>query len=341
MKKILVTGGAGYIGSHTVVELVQKGYCPVIYDDFSSSSPEVINRIQKLTGKLIRVIEGDIREEQKLADLMKSEHFESVIHFAGKKSVSESEYNPYLYFSVNVSGTISLLNAMKKAAVNKIVFSSSATVYRARATSGMVETDELEPINNYGRTKQIGEMLISEVARLQENFGAVILRYFNPVGAHPTGLIGEDPLSIPNNLMPYITQVAAGVRDKLHVFGNDYPTRDGTGSRDFLHVVDLAHAHVKALEYLNHHTGASVFNLGTGQDTTVLELVKAFEDVNEIQIPYDIKDRRKGDCATCFADPSKAKKELGWEAKLNIKDMCKDAWNWQKNNPMGYSRLSS
>jgi UDP-glucose 4-epimerase len=336
MKKVLVTGGAGYIGSHTVVELISSGYQPIIFDDFSNSSPKVIDRIEAITNVRPEVIEGDIRDESSLRKLFKSHSVGSVIHFAGKKSVAESEEDPFLYFSVNITGTLALLSAMNLSNVENLVFSSSATVYRAKDQAPMVETDPLGPVNNYGKTKQLGEMVIEEIARLNPHFRAVLLRYFNPVGAHPSGQIGEAPQSKPNNLMPYITQVALGKLELLHIFGNDYKTRDGTGARDFLHVVDLAKAHVNALEYLKKERGVSVFNLGTGVNTTVLELVKAFENANNLTIPYDIQERRKGDSAICYADPSKAKEFLGWVSEKDITDMCRDSWNWQRKNPNGY-----
>lgn len=336
MKKILVTGGAGYIGSHTVVELLLAGYHPIIFDNLSNSSINVLKRIEKITGISPEFIKGDIRDPEKLEDLFKRQKISAVIHFAGMKSVFESEKNPLLYLSVNVSGTISLLQAMELAGVEKIVFSSSATVYSPNENRPLLEGDPLGPINNYGKTKLLGEMIIQEVARLRSELGAVLLRYFNPVGAHPTGLIGENPLAIPNNLMPFITQVATKKRDKLFVFGNDYDTRDGTGARDFLHVVDLAKAHVLALNFLENHKGCHIFNLGTGKNTTVLELINAFEKVNGVKIPYEIKSRRAGDSAICYANCDKAKEELGWIARKGIYEMCRDSWYWQKNNPNGF-----
>ena len=336
MKKILVTGGTGYIGSHTVVELISSGYDPIILDNLCNSSINVLERIEKISGTSPKFIEGDVRDTNLVTKLLEEEGVRSVIHFAGLKSVFESEENPLLYLSVNVSGTISLLQAMEQASVDELVFSSSATVYSPDKNRALLEQDALGPINNYGKTKLLGEMIIQEIGRLKPKFKAVLLRYFNPVGAHPSGLIGENPLAIPNNLMPFITQVATQKREKLHVFGNDYNTRDGTGARDFLHVVDLAKAHVLSLRFLENNNGCHTFNLGTGKNTTVLELVKTFEQVNGIKIPFEIQGRRAGDSAVCFANPDKAKRELGWVATKDICQMCKDSWNWQKNNPKGY-----
>ena len=336
MKKILVTGGTGYIGSHTVVELISSGYDPIILDNLCNSSINVLERIEKISGTSPKFIEGDVRDTNLVTKLLEEEGVRSVIHFAGLKSVFESEENPLLYLSVNVSGTISLLQAMEQASVDELVFSSSATVYSPDKNRALLEQDALGPINNYGKTKLLGEMIIQEIDRLKPKFKAVLLRYFNPVGAHPSGLIGENPLAIPNNLMPFITQVATQKREKLHVFGNDYNTRDGTGARDFLHVVDLAKAHVLSLRFLENNNGCHTFNLGTGKNTTVLELVKTFEQVNGIKIPFEIQGRRAGDSAVCFANPDKAKREVGWVATKDICQMCKDSWNWQKNNPNGY-----
>ena len=336
MKKILVTGGTGYIGSHTVVELISSGYDPIILDNLCNSSINVLERIEKISGTSPKFIEGDVRDTNLVTKLLEEEGVRSVIHFAGLKSVFESEENPLLYLSVYVSGTISLLQAMEQASVDELVFSSSATVYSPDKNRALLEQDALGPINNYGKTKLLGEMIIQEIGRLKPKFKEVLLRYFNPVGAHPSGLIGENPLAIPNNLMPFITQVATQKREKLHVFGNDYNTRDGTGARDFLHVVDLAKAHVLSLRFLENNNGCHTFNLGTGKNTTVLELVKTFEQVNGIKIPFEIQGRRAGDSAVCFANPDKAKRELGWVATKDICQMCKDSWNWQKNNPNGY-----
>lgn len=336
MKKVLVTGGAGYIGSHCIVKLLQSGFQPVIYDDFSNSSPEALIRVEKLTGIKPIYYEGDIRDFPRLRYVFQKHSFDSVIHFAGKKSVNESEKLPLLYFSVNVAGSITLLELMKEHNVKKIVFSSTATVYGDCGSSGVTESAVLKPINNYGKSKLIFEEVLKEVAAKEKDWSIAILRYFNPVGAHPSGLIGEDPNGLPANLMPFISQVAAGKIDKLRIFGDDYPTRDGTGSRDYIHVEDLVDAHILALAYLDNHHGVEVLNLGTGRDTTVLELVNSFKKVNKINVPFEIVGRREGDSATCFANPAKAQKILNWKAKLTIDDMCKDAWNWQIHNPNGY-----
>lgn len=336
MKSVLVTGGAGYIGSHCVVKLIEAGLSPIIYDDFSNSSPAVLARIEQLTGIKPLCYEGDIRDYDGLREVFEKHSFESVIHFAGKKSVNESEKLPLLYYSVNVRGSITLLEMMKKFDVKKLVFSSTATVYGDCGSQGVTESAQVKPINNYGKSKLMFEEILREVADKEKDWSIAILRYFNPVGAHPSGLIGEDPTGVPANLMPFISQVAAGKRDELKVFGDDYPTRDGTGSRDYIHVEDLVEAHVLALTYLNHHHGVETLNLGTGTDTTVLELVNSFQRVNKIDIPFSVAGRREGDSATCYADPSMALKVLHWKAKYTIDDMCKDAWNWQVKNPNGY-----
>ncbi len=336
MKSILVTGGAGYIGSHCVVKLIEAGFCPIIYDDFSNSSLEVLARIEKLTGHKPVCYEGDIRDYVSLNDVFEKHSIDSVIHFAGKKSVNESEKLPLLYFSVNVGGSINLLELMKKHNVKKLVFSSTATVYGDCGSEGVTESAKLQPLNNYGKSKLMFEEVLREVSAKEEDWSIAILRYFNPVGAHHSGLIGEDPTGIPANLMPFISQVAAGKRKELKVFGNDYPTRDGTGSRDYIHVEDLVKAHVLALEYLDHNHGVETLNLGTGTDTTVLELLNSFMKVNKVHVPFSIVGRREGDSATCFADPSKAQKVLHWKAHYTVDDMCKDTWNWQMHNPNGY-----
>lgn len=336
MKKILVTGGCGYIGSHCIVQLIEAGYQPVIYDDFSNSFPEVLERIKIITGVKPTCYKGDIRDTKSLSNVFEKHSFDAVIHFAGKKSVYESEKLPLLYYSVNVGGSINLLSAMEEFGVKKIVFSSTATVYGECGEKGVKETAPLNPINNYGKSKLMFEEVMRETSRKDENWSISILRYFNPVGAHPSGLIGEDPLGIPANLMPYISQVGAKKRDKLKIFGDDYPTRDGTGSRDYIHVEDLASAHIAALKFLENNKGTEIFNLGTGKDTTVLELVNSFSQINNIHIPYEIVERRAGDSAICFADPFKANERLGWVAQKSVDDMCKDAWNWQIKNPNGY-----
>lgn len=337
-KTVLVTGGAGYIGSHCVIKLIEEGYDPLIYDDFSNSSEEVLKRIKDITGTQPRCIQGDIRDQKKLEQSLKNETIFLVMHFAGKKSVSESEKDPLLYYSVNVGGTLTLLNVMEKLNIQNIIFSSTATVYGNPLTipsSGLLETAPLSPINHYGKSKLCTENILQSIADRYPSFGTVILRYFNPVGAHESGLIGEDPKGIPANLMPYIVQVGAGIRKKLNIFGNDYSTRDGTGARDYIHIDDLAAAHIAALNYLKTTRGCNIFNIGTGCNFTVLELLKAFEETNDIKIPYEFSARRSGDSGCCFANPSKANSVLGWRAKKTLSDMCRDAWRWQKNNPNG------
>ena len=335
-KKVLVTGGAGYIGSHTIVELLSKGLVPIVIDDFSNSNANVFKRIEKINNKKIDVITGDIRDVNLLREIFSKYDIDSVIHFAAKKAVSESEKKPLLYYSVNVSGTLNLLNIMSEFKVNKLVFSSTATVYGDTFGKAAKETDPISPINVYGKSKFMSEELIRSLAKVNPDFSAVILRYFNPVGAHPSGLLGEDPNGKPENLMPFISQVAVGKIKKLFIFGNDYPTRDGTGARDYIHVTDLAKAHIAALEYLSKHQGVDVFNIGTGTNVTVLELLRSFQEVNHVLIPYEIVGRRVGDSAICFADVSKATKILGWKAEKGLLEMCKDTWNWQSLNPNGY-----
>jgi UDP-glucose 4-epimerase len=337
MKKIFVTGGAGYIGSHCIVKLLEEGYIPFIYDDFSNSSPEVLSRIQKITGEKVGYFKGDIRDYENLTRKLQYFTPDAVIHFAGKKSVSESVTNPILYYSVNVGGSISLLNAMENCGVRNLIFSSTATVYGNAKNEPYSEVDPVSPINNYGKSKLIAENIFRETAKAHKNWKFLILRYFNPVGAHPSGLLGEDPSGIPANLMPYITQVAIGKRKELRVFGGGYETRDGTGARDYIHIQDLASGHLAALKSLGKiEDGFDIFNLGTGNNTTVLELVKAFEKVNNVQIPFEIVEPRAGDSAICYAKVDKASKILNWKAEYSVEDMCKDAWNWQQSNPNGY-----
>lgn len=335
-KKVLVTGGAGYIGSHCIVKLLENGYQPIIFDDFSNSSPLVIGRLKEITGYNVPVIQVDIRNEVDIEKAFSQEEIDSVIHFAGKKSVNESQEKPLLYFSVNTSGSISLLNVMKRHKVKKLIFSSTATVYDASSKECLSEEDRLGPVNNYGISKLMFEDVLRAVWKSDKSWKIVILRYFNPVGAHESGLIGESPNGIPANLMPFISQVAIGKLPYLNVFGDDYKTRDGTGARDYIHVEDLASGHLNALNYLEGKEIFETFNLGTGNNTTVLELVKAFEKANKVDIPYKITSRRPGDSGACYANPAKAKKILNWEAKKDIVDMCRDAWNWQCKNPNGY-----
>lgn len=339
-KKILVTGGAGYIGSHCVIQLLEQGYEPIIYDDLSNSSEKVLERIERITGFKPRFIKGDITNQNKLEENISDLGIYAVMHFAGKKSVSESETFPLMYYSANVGGTISLLRVMERLKIKKIIFSSTATVYGSPCQipgGGLTENSSLSPINHYGKSKLMAEKILQAAACKSPFIDVLILRYFNPVGAHASGLIGENPKGIPANLMPYVSQVAAGVREKLYIFGGDYDTRDGTGARDYIHVEDLASAHLSALRYLEHFRGAEVFNIGTGRNVTVLELLKTFEKVNNKRIPYEITARRAGDTAICFADPSKAYQVLKWRAEKDIANMCEDSWNWQKNNPNGLS----
>lgn len=334
--EILVTGGAGYIGSHTVLLLLENGYDVVVVDNLCNSSKESLKRVKELTGKDVKFYENDINDFEAMDKIFSENDIFAVIHFAGLKAVVESVKIPLKYYENNLSGTFTLLEAMKKNNVKKIVFSSSATVYGDPERVPITEDMKLGATNPYGRTKLFLEQILSDVYVSDNEFSVSLLRYFNPIGAHESGRIGENPRGIPNNLMPYITQVASGKLEKLSVFGDDYDTHDGTGVRDYIHVMDLAWGHIKAIEYIKDKTGVFVHNLGTGTGYSVLDIVKAFEKANGLKIPYVIAPRRPGDIATCYADPTKAKNELGWEAKRGIEDMCRDSWNWQKNNPMGY-----
>ena len=335
---ILVTGGTGYIGSHTVVELINAGYDAVIVDNLSNSKPEVLNRIEKITGKRPAFYNIDIRDKEGLKKVFsENPGIEAVIHFAGLKAVGESVSMPLEYYNNNIYGTLCLLETMREAGVKNIVFSSSATVYGDPAFVPITEECPKGSCTNpYGWTKSMLEQILSDLTVPDKEWNVILLRYFNPIGAHKSGTMGEDPSGIPNNLMPYITQVAVGKRDHLNVFGNDYPTHDGTGVRDYIHVVDLAVGHVKALNKIKENCGLKIYNLGTGHGYSVLDIVKAFEKASGVKIPYEITPRRPGDIATCYADASKAGKELGWEAKYGIEEMCADSWRWQKNNPEGY-----
>ena len=343
--KILVTGGAGYIGSHTCIALHQAGYDVVVYDNLSNSSIEAINRASKLAGQPIEFIEGDIRDAKLLKQVFAEHDFFGVIHFAGLKAVGESVAKPLLYYNNNVSGTIILLEVMAEANVKNLVFSSSATVYGDPEVLPIDETSPRSCTNPYGQSKLTVEHILQDLAATNDSWNLIPLRYFNPVGAHPSGQIGEDPNDIPNNLMPYISQVAVGKLEKLSIFGNDYPTVDGTGVRDFIHVTDLAQGHVAALNYLQKQLSLSQtssvgflpINLGTGKGTSVLELVTAFSEVSGQDIPYQFSARRAGDIASCYASADKAKELLGWEAKLSITEMCQDTWRWQSINPNGYN----
>ncbi len=332
---IMVTGGAGYIGSHTCVELIQRGYAVVIYDNFSNSHPEVINRIATISGIAPAAVRGDIRDQDALQTALRSHRCESVIHFAGVKSVSESVADPVMYYDINVTGTLSLIKAMQRVGVLELVFSSSATVYGEPDTLPLKEDHPLAPFSPYGRTKKVVEEFLHDVAASTSPIRTAILRYFNPVGAHESGLIGEDPHGPPNNLMPFVSQVAVGRRPFLNVFGNDYATVDGTGVRDYVHVMDLAAGHVCALECLKTDDFITA-NLGTGRGSSVLELVDTFAKASGKQIPMKFVPRRDGDIASYYASPDFAQRVLGWQARRNLEDMCRDAWRWQKQNPNGY-----
>lgn len=334
---ILLTGGAGYIGSHMLLELLEAGHDVLVFDNLSNSSVESLHRVQNLTGKKATFIEGDIRDKHLLKQVFSEYPIESVLHFAGLKAVGESVGNPQLYFDNNIAGSLCLFETMQKAHVKKLVFSSSATVYGDPEKLPITEnTPTAMPTNPYGYTKLAIEQMLTQIVAANPDWQVAALRYFNPVGAHKSGMIGEDPQGIPNNLLPYISQVAVGKLKELAVFSDDYDTPDGTGIRDYIHVVDLAKGHVAALNYLEQHTGYHVWNLGTGTGYSVLDMVKAFEKASGVNIPYSIQPRRAGDIAACYADPAKAKKELGWCAEKNLDDMMQDTWRWQKNNPNGY-----
>ncbi len=334
---ILVTGGMGYIGSHTVVELLNAKKEVVIIDNLSNSNPEALCRIEKITGIKPTFYNADVRDKEALNNIFNKENIECVIHFAGLKAVGESVAKPIEYYDNNLISTIVLLETMREHNVKKLVFSSSATVYGVAETMPLIEDMPLGAINPYGRTKYFIEEILRDVA-VDNSWSIALLRYFNPIGAHESGLIGEDPNGIPNNLMPYISQVAVGRLKELSVFGNDYDTPDGTGVRDYIHVVDLALGHLKAVEYVANHFGCEAFNLGTGKGTSVLELKNAFEKASGVTVPYKITARRPGDPANVYASADKAKKVLNWEAKYDIAKMCEDTWRWQKNNPQGYNK---
>ena len=333
---ILITGGAGYIGSHTCVELQNSGYDIVVVDNLSNSKKGVLSRIEAITGKPVRFYQADVLDREALREIFRKEKIEAVIHFAGLKAVGESVQIPLAYYENNISGTVVLCQVMEEFSVKKIVFSSSATVYGMSETMPLTEDMPLGAINPYGRTKLFNEYILRDLTVSDPEWSVSLLRYFNPIGAHPSGTIGEDPRGIPNNLMPYIAQVAVGRLDHLNVFGNDYPTPDGTGVRDYIHVVDQAKGHVKAVQWVLENTGCDAVNLGTGHGVSVLDLVHAFEEATGVHIPYEIAPRRAGDPATVYADCSKAKRVLGWEAELDTRSMCEDTWRWQKNNPNGY-----
>lgn len=339
MAKILVTGGAGYIGSHTCIQLLSAGHEVVVLDNLSNSSVESLARVQALAAKTLDFIEGDILDQQILDQIFQHHSIDAVIHFAGLKAVGESQKEPLKYFENNISGSISLVKAMERAQVFKLVFSSSATVYDEANISPLNETMPTGmPSNNYGYTKLIVEQLLEKLSAADERWSIALLRYFNPVGAHQSGQIGEDPQGIPNNLMPYVTQVAVGRRDKLSIFGNDYETVDGTGVRDYIHVVDLANAHLCALNHRLKTQGCRAWNIGTGNGISVKQIRDTFEKVNGVDIPFEYVPRREGDVATSFADNARAVAELDWQPQYGLEDMLKDSWNWQKQNPNGFTK---
>ena len=340
---ILVTGGSGFVGSHTLIELIADGHTVVVVDNLSNSNPEALRRVESITGQAVPFYKVDIRDREGLSRVFALHDFDCCIHFAGLKAVGESVVKPWEYYENNINGTLVLLDVMRKQGCKNIIFSSSATVYGNPSQIPITETcPKGHCTNPYGQTKSMLEEILMDMhtadvkTKDPRPWNVVLLRYFNPIGAHASGLIGEDPNGIPNNLMPYITQVAIGKLGKLHVFGDDYATPDGTGVRDYIHVVDLAKGHVKALKAIEENCGVAVYNLGTGRGYSVLEVVHAFEEVSGVKIPYVIEERRPGDIAVCYSDPGKAKRELGWKAEFDIYDMCRDSWNWQKKNPAGY-----
>lgn len=334
---ILVTGGAGYIGSHTVVELQNAGYDVVVLDNLCNSSEKSLKRVEAITGKPVPFYKADILDRAALNEIFEKENIDSCIHFAGLKAVGESVAKPWEYYENNIAGTLTLVDVMRQHGVKNIIFSSSATVYGDPAIIPITEEcPKGQCTNPYGWTKSMLEQVLSDIQKADPEWNVVILRYFNPIGAHKSGTIGENPNGIPNNLMPYITQVAVGRREKLSVFGNDYDTPDGTGVRDYIHVVDLAKGHVKALKKVEENAGLKIYNLGTGKGYSVLDIVNNFEAATGVKIPYVIVDRRPGDVATCYSNAEKAEKELGWVAEYDIKDMCADSWRWQSQNPNGY-----
>ena len=334
---VLVTGGAGYIGSHTCVELLNRGHGVVVIDNLCNSNPKSLDRVMELTGKTLKFYEGDVRDEALLRRIFTENEIGCVIHFAGLKAVGESVSIPWKYYDNNLNSTLVLTKVMADRGMKNIIFSSSATVYTADNEMPLRENSRTGGCTNpSGWTKYMTEQILSGMAFADKTWSIALLRYFNPIGAHESGRIGEDPRGIPNNLMPYITQVAVGRRHHLSVFGNDYDTHDGTGVRDYIHVVDLAKGHVAAVEYVTKNSGCEVFNLGTGTGYSVLDMVKAFERANDLVLPYEIVERRPGDIATCYADPAKSREVLGWTAEKSLEDMCRDSWRWQSNNPNGY-----
>ncbi len=339
MSTILVTGGAGFIGSHTCVELLDRGYKVVVVDNLSNSSKESLIRVEKITGKTVKFYEADIADRETMNKIFEENDISATIHFAGLKAVGESVQKPLEYYHNNITGTLVLCDVMRNYGVKNIIFSSSATVYGEPAEIPITENCPKGICTNpYGWTKSMLEQMLTDIQKSDESWNVILLRYFNPIGAHKSGLIGEDPNGIPNNLMPYITKVATGQLPYVNVFGNDYPTHDGTGVRDYIHVVDLALGHVKAVEKLSENPGVKIYNLGTGKGYSVLDVINNFSEAYGSELPYVITSRREGDIAECFADPTLAKVELGWEAQYGIKEMCEDSWNWQKNNPNGYKK---
>lgn len=338
MSAILLAGGAGYIGSHTAVELLNAGYDVVVADNYSNSSPESIRRVEKITGKTVKTYELDIKDNAALAEVFRENRIDAVIHFAGLKAVGESVQKPVMYYRNNIDTTLSLLETMKEFGVRNILFSSSATVYGEDNKVPFIETMPRGACTNpYGWTKSMMEQILEDAAKADAELSVILLRYFNPIGAHESGMIGEDPTGIPNNLMPYVTQVAVGKRERLTIFGNDYPTPDGTCRRDYIHVVDLAKGHVKAIDYiLAHEDCCEIINLGTGVPYSVTEIVETFERVNGIKVEHIYGPRREGDLAELYANADKALKVLGWKTEKSLEDMCRDSWNWQKKNPNGY-----
>lgn len=337
MSSILVTGGAGFIGSHTCVELLEGGYDVIVVDNLSNSCDESLKRVEKITGKTVKFYKADIADKDVMSKIFEENEIFAVIHFAGLKAVGESVQKPLEYYTNNIAGTLSMCQVMKEHHVKNIIFSSSATVYGDPEIIPITEEcPKGQCTNPYGWTKSMLEQILTDIQYSDPEWNVILLRYFNPIGAHKSGIIGEDPNGIPNNLMPYITKVATGQLPKLNVFGNDYPTPDGTGVRDYIHVVDLAIGHVKAVEKIKDNPGVKIYNLGTGKGYSVLEVVENFKEASGVDIPYEIVDRRPGDIAECYADATLAKEELGWEAQYGIREMCADSWNWQKNNPNGY-----